>query len=76
MSAIAQEYQISDVGLRKICRRMNIPLPDFGYWQKVKYHKKVRKKLLPVTNYNDEYIELMIRDLGGKSCQSEHLIPV
>lgn len=35
MSAVAELYGISDVGLKKICKRMNVPTPPRGYWAKV-----------------------------------------
>lgn len=41
MTTLAKEYNISDNGLRKICKKLNIPLPDLGHWQKIQYGKKV-----------------------------------
>jgi len=41
LSRLAKKYKISDNGLRKICKRMNIPLPPNGHWQKVQYGYKV-----------------------------------
>lgn len=38
--ALSKKYDISDVGLRKVCIRMNIPLPKSGHWQKLRYGKK------------------------------------
>lgn len=35
LSIIAPEYGLSDVGLRKICDRADIPTPGRGYWAKV-----------------------------------------
>ena len=35
LSTIAPEYGLSDVGLRKICDRADIPTPGRGYWAKV-----------------------------------------
>ncbi len=32
MSRLAAEYEISDVGLKKLCARHNIPTPPRGYW--------------------------------------------
>jgi hypothetical protein len=32
---LAKQYGISDVGLSKICRRLNVPKPGLGYWAKV-----------------------------------------
>jgi hypothetical protein len=29
---VAKRYNISDVGLAKICRKLNIPRPGRGYW--------------------------------------------
>src|SRR3989304_3715302 len=36
MSLLAKEFEISDVGLAKICKRMEIPRPPRGDWQKLK----------------------------------------
>jgi len=41
LSRLAKKYKISDNGLRKICKRMNIPIPAMGHWQKIQYNKKV-----------------------------------
>lgn len=34
VSEIAVRLGVSDVGLAKLCRRAEIPLPGRGYWQK------------------------------------------
>lgn len=47
LSRLAKKYKISDNGLRKICKRMNIPIPAMGYWQKIQYKKKVTIIKLP-----------------------------
>ena len=44
---IAKEFDISDVGLSKMCRRHAIPLPPMGYWTKLKHGKAVPKPPLP-----------------------------
>src|SRR5262245_58291587 len=44
---LAKEYGISDVGLKKICRRRDIPTPGLGYWAKVAHGKAVRRTPLP-----------------------------
>ena len=48
LSRLAKKYKISDNGLRKICKRMNIPIPAMGHWQKIQYGKKVTITKLPV----------------------------
>ena len=47
LSRLAKKYDISDNGLRKICKRIDIPLPDNGYWQKIQYNKPAVRKELP-----------------------------
>jgi hypothetical protein len=47
LSSLAKKYKISDNGLRKICKRMNIPIPAMGHWQKIQYGKKVIVTKLP-----------------------------
>ena len=47
MTRLAKKYGISDNGLRKICKKLNIPLPGSGYWMKIKHGKKVRRARLP-----------------------------
>ena len=32
MIKLAAEYGLSDNGVRKICKKLNIPLPKSGYW--------------------------------------------
>lgn len=59
--SLSKKYNISDVGLRKICIRLNIPLPMNGHWQKVQYGKKVGKTLLPPAD-KEEVITFSIRD--------------
>jgi len=51
LSRLAMKYKISDNGLRKICKRMNIPIPAMGHWQKIQYGKRVIVTKLP-TKYD------------------------
>lgn len=54
MIHIAQRLGISDVGLRKICTKADIPLPPSGYWMKIKNGKKVpQRPMLPRSSGND-----------------------
>jgi hypothetical protein len=34
MAKLAQRYDLSDVGLAKICRKLRVPVPYRGYWRK------------------------------------------
>ncbi|HKJ80966.1 MAG TPA: hypothetical protein VJ954_03000, partial [Ignavibacteriaceae bacterium] len=58
MSTLAKQYQISDNGLRKICKKLNIPMPYLGYWQKLQYGKEVWKEELPA-NYTGKDVVVL-----------------
>src|ERR1035437_1239107 len=46
---LAEIYDISDVGLAKTCRRLRVPRPPVGYWQRIAVGQKVaRSKLSPI----------------------------
>ena len=36
MGVVAARYGISDVMLKKICRKLEVPTPPRGYWDKIK----------------------------------------
>lgn len=49
MTTVAKRYGISDVALRKHCRKLQIPLPANGHWAKVKAGQKIKIPALPKT---------------------------
>lgn len=45
---VAKRYSMSDVGLAKVCKKLNIPRPGLGYWAKKAAGKPIPKRpLLP-----------------------------
>lgn len=44
---LAGQYGISDRGLAKICKKLNIPVPPRGYWATVKSGIKLKRPKLP-----------------------------
>jgi len=44
---IARRFNVSDVAISKICKKMNIPKPGLGYWAKIRHGKRVRRIPLP-----------------------------
>lgn len=44
---VAADYGLSDNGLKKICNKMNIPIPYSGYWARLRNGKEVLKTPLP-----------------------------
>ncbi len=49
MSHLAKRFGLSDVGLKKICRKHHIPTPPLGYWAKRAHGKRVDQPSLPAT---------------------------
>ena len=47
ITVVVPHYGLSDVGLVEICRRLGIPVPDRGYWAKVKAGRTTRKVRMP-----------------------------
>ena len=47
MTKIGEKFGYSDNGIRKICKKYNIPTPKAGYWQKIEFGKSVKKTPLP-----------------------------
>lgn len=41
---LANRYKVSDTTIRKICRALDIPLPQQGYWAKLRAGKAVEKQ--------------------------------
>lgn len=49
MTRLAKEFGISDVALKKRCRKLAIPTPSPGYWVKVEHGQKPERVPLPAT---------------------------
>ena len=47
VTKVARRFGLSDVGLRKICKKHDIPTPPLGYWAKLAHGKTVRQTPLP-----------------------------
>ncbi len=55
MRHLGPELGVSDVGLKKICKRFNIPTPPLGYWAKKEHGKAPKRPALP--EYDDPDLE-------------------
>ncbi|MEA3437192.1 MAG: hypothetical protein U9R43_12060 [Thermodesulfobacteriota bacterium] len=67
VSRLAPKYGISDVGLKKICRKLNVPTPPLGYWTKIQYNIRVEKTPLPRLKHGKPYIHTIHKsDLKGE----------
>lgn len=68
---LSKKYAISDVGLRKICIRMEIPLPRAGHWQKLQFGKRIDKPSLSATYSGEIEVSLSIRTEEMKNIPSK-----
>lgn len=55
MLKVAKQHGISDVGMAKMCRKMNIPLPPRGYWAKLQSGQKLKRPRLPPAEPGQDY---------------------
>jgi hypothetical protein len=46
MQTLAQRYGISDVALKKRCKKHGIPTPGLGYWARVAAGQKMKRPAL------------------------------
>jgi len=51
MRLLSKQIGISDVAIAKHCRKMGIPVPERGYWNKLQAGKNVTKTALPVRDF-------------------------
>lgn len=47
LTKLGEKYGLSDNGIRKVCKAMNIPLPPAGHWAKVDAGQEVTRMVLP-----------------------------
>ena len=59
---LAKEFGMSDVGLAKICRKHDIPIPPLGYWRKKETGNKVVPPPLPAAKNDLETLDIYVRD--------------
>ncbi len=61
LSQLAKTFGLSDVGLRKICIRHDIPTPPLGYWAKRMHGKPVNQPPLPPSKTGASIVPLVMR---------------
>jgi hypothetical protein len=70
MSRLAAEFGISDVGLKKVCARHNVPTPPRGYWAKLGAGQAPRRPRLPPSKDADP-IEIRVAESDGPAVHDE-----
>jgi hypothetical protein len=71
MTSLAKKYLISDSGLRKICKKYEIPLPKAGHWEKLRAGKEVEIIELPTDYKGENEITLTLRSEGDNSIKGQ-----
>lgn len=66
-TTLAKKYSISDNGLRKICLKMDIPLPKSGHWGKLQFNKPVEITKLSSDYSGEQNVTLAFRQEGDDS---------
>ncbi len=75
-SRIAKRFGIKNTTLKQTCERMHIPLPENGYWSKLKFGKPVVVVKLP-DNYdgdNEVSIDSLIQEEKTPKSQQQKII--
>lgn len=59
---LCQQYDIDENGLDKICKRLNVPVPETSHWKKIATGKKTNTLPLPEKSKGVESLVLHMRD--------------
>jgi hypothetical protein len=62
MRTLAKEFGLSDVGLAKVCRKHNIPVPPVGYSRRKETGYKVSRYSLPASKDGQESLDIYVRE--------------
>jgi len=62
MRTLAKDFGMSDVGLAKICRKHDIPVPPVGYWRRKETGHKTARPVLHLLKNGRETLDIHVRD--------------
>ncbi len=66
-TVLLKKYDITQSALKKLCQDMNIPLPENGHWQKIKFGKAVSAHPLPSEYSGEHEVSLMLKVEGDQN---------
>jgi hypothetical protein len=76
MQRLATEFGLSDVGLAKLCKRQQIPVPGRGYWARLRVGQKPKRPPLPnVVSDGIEIVSHQKRQEEVTPAMPERLVP-
>lgn len=76
MQTLAPRFGISDVALKKHCKRFNVPTPPRGYWAKVSAGEKLARAPLSKANERGEHVPVELLPDGAARQKQIELEPV
>ncbi|MBC5836004.1 hypothetical protein G6N05_14165 [Flavobacterium sp. F372] len=65
LSKLTEQYALSNEGIKKLCKQFEIPMPDNGYWMKLKFNKAVKKPNFNSNFSGEDKITLTKREEGN-----------
>jgi hypothetical protein len=69
MTTVAQRYGLSDVGLRKICVKLGIPVPPRGYWARLAAGQRPEKQPLRASKAPTTVVRSIRVDEQEEECE-------
>lgn len=73
LTQLAKKYGMSDNGIRKVCKAMNIPLPRVGHWAKIAAGQVIPKTSLPSRAERSEFVSYLMPSLSLGELAEERL---
>src|SRR5262245_46441793 len=67
---LAAQYDLSDVGLAKICKKHRIPRPPRGYWVRIQHGATTRRAPLP--SVSDVALKTVVIKPHGSAQRRDH----
>lgn len=65
LTKLSDKYALTAEGIKKICKEFDVPIPENGYWMKLKYNKEVKVQELDNNFKGEDKIVLTIREEGS-----------
>jgi hypothetical protein len=63
--SLSKKYKVLYPEFKKICEKMNIPLPGTGYWSKLKFNKPVVRPTLESAYVGEDVLTISIDEYGS-----------
>jgi hypothetical protein len=62
MRTQANEFGMSDIGLARICRKHDTPVPPVGYWQRKETGQNINRPVLRLLKTGSDTFDIRVRE--------------